>query len=226
MYNLSMTAKPEYDLYGEMGEEYLRLYGVKVIVLPTEKKNVNGTFRDFTHNDFQGDEKEIYIAPENPEGWGESSYNEFGLFQRSSQPYYVSRNALVEVFGDDFTSAVYNSLFLFPSNALMEVTGLSPATGANNQWAFKEKPNIYIVTLKVYSPNIADTSTENVNSSFEEIFEVDLPHGEHEEKENIDPNDLVDDEVNVNLEEIEEYIDAVMDEEDRKSSFEEEWDKL
>jgi hypothetical protein len=221
-FNLSLSRKPEVDLYRNLIHENISMYGIPVKYLYSERINKNEVFKDFSHFKVENPDsfKEIYLMPENPEDWeGDSVYNAFGLFNQWTQHLFISRKTILELYPDfDDTTGnrakIVNSLIVLPSETILEITNMeSYEPGVNNLWAFNDEVSSYKLSVKIYDQNIADEGVRDIKDTIkisedggengdqdDVIFEYDEPV----DTSGIDKffNELVD-----NMEEIEKLAD-------------------
>jgi len=196
-FNLNTSKKSEVNLYSDLINEQISIYGIPVLYIYTEKKNKDVVFKDFSHMELKEFEsipenlkKEIYVLPENPEDWdGDTIFNNFGLYNQWTQHLFISRKTILELypnFDEIGRSVMLNSLLVLPSSAVLEITHMETYTpGINNLWAFADENSVYMLHVKIYDHNIADegineykdkiTLTESGTPQTEEntIFETD-----------------------------------------------------
>ena len=195
LFNTNISRKPEYSLNENLIDELIMIYGIKCIWLFSEKKNIDTVFRDFSHMKVTpGASKEVMLMPVEMEDWdGDILYNNFGLYNKHTQNLFISKASLLELYPDFLTeqgprSQIVNSLLVFPSGAIMEVTHLeSYVPGLNNLWSYADNPSSYRLTVKAYDNNLADEGTEDIEEtvSFDEgenaeIFEKDETFNTHQ----------------------------------------------
>lgn len=160
MYNYNTNNNPEYDLYTDLIDETINLYGVPVKFLVTIKLNSDDTvFGDYSSIKTDNSKVfEIYAMPENPESWDSAGYNfsEFGMLNLDNVSVFISKNTVETIMQLDF-KALYNNLVVMPNNKIMEVTDVQfEVPGINNLFTFKNAKSVYKLTLKPYAVKMTD----------------------------------------------------------------------
>lgn len=167
--NFNFNSKPEYELNKSLAEEMIRLYGVLVKFMITEKINRDdNVFGDYSH--MKSDSNKIYdifMLPENTEEWDSSSFslNNFGLSNFDNITMFVAKSSLdgIEPPGD-----IVGNLLVFPNNKVMEITQSSfVVPGVNNLFTYKDEKSVYKLTCKPYDFKLIN-EIDNFDISTEE----------------------------------------------------------
>lgn len=166
--NLNMRSN-EYELAGVQTEEVIRIYGIKIKWIFTEKIKQDSIFGEFSH--FKADNKsvfEIYALAENTDDFedierlqtqfpgvlGDGTLNliiskitTWDLLQRSSN----AQNQIDITESNNTIQRLHGSLIILPSGKVMEVTKIDlDAVGLSNQFLNSKEKNAYIVHCKTY----------------------------------------------------------------------------
>ena len=159
----------EYNLIGSQTEELIRIYGIKIKWIFTEKIKQDSIFGEFSH--FKANNKdcfEVYAMPENTDDFddierlqtqfpgvlGDGTINLFiskitarDLMQKSSN----SQNQVDITAMDSMIQRLHGSLIILPAGKVMEVTKIDlDAPGQNNLFASAVDKNVYVVHCKTY----------------------------------------------------------------------------
>lgn len=159
----------EYNLIGSQTEELIRIYGIKIKWIFTEKIKQDSIFGEFSH--FKANNKdcfEIYAMPENTDDFddverlqtqfpgvlGDGTLNLFiskitvrDLMQKSEN----SQNQIDITAMDDTIQKLHGSLIILPAGKVMEVTKIDlDAPGMNNLFLQAVDKNCFIVHCKTY----------------------------------------------------------------------------
>lgn len=159
----------EYDLIGAQTEELIRIYGVKIKWIFTEKIKQDKIFGEFSH--FKANNKdcfEVYAMPENTDDFddierlqtqfpgvlGDGTINLFvskitarDLMQKSEN----SQNQIDITAMDSTIQKLHGSLIVLPAGKVMEVTKIDlDAPGQNNLFINAINKNVYVVHCKTY----------------------------------------------------------------------------
>lgn len=159
----------EYDLLGTQTEEVIRVYGLKIKWIFTQKVNSDIIFGDFSH--YKADDStsyEVYAMPENSEDFEEYErlQTQFpGVIGDSTMNLFISKISMRELVQKsentqnqiDITLAnamvqkLIGSLLILPSGQIMEVTSITlDALGANNAFANAVDKNLYNIKCRTY----------------------------------------------------------------------------
>lgn len=171
--NFNFNSAPEYELNKSLAEEMIRLYGVLVKFMITEKINRDdNVFGDYSHMKSDSNKiYDIYALPENTEEWDSSSFslNSFGLSNFDNIALFVAKSSLdgIEPPGD-----IVGNLLVFPNNKVMEITQSSfVVPGVNNLFTYKDEKSVYKLTCKPY-----DFKLINEIDSFDVSTEENVPY--------------------------------------------------
>ena len=167
MFNLNTSRKPEYQLQGNLIDEHINTFGIKVKFLKTEKKNADQTFRDFTHNVLK-ETTEIFILPENTEAYDNPIYTSWGLTNNTVNNFYISGKTIehLKEFGIEITD-LPNSLLVLPSSQIIEITHIEPAQSMNYLWSYGDKPTAFVMTCREY--NIQESDKLSMQDTIEDV---------------------------------------------------------
>lgn len=161
--------KSEYDLIGTQVEEVIRVYGIKIKWIFTEKVKQDKIFGEFSH--FKANNKdcfEIYAMPENTDDFedierlqtqfpgvlGDGTLNLFiskitarDLMQKSSN----SQNQIDITAMDKTIQKLHGSLIVLPAGKVMEVTKVDlDVPGEANQFLNAIDKACYTIHCKTY----------------------------------------------------------------------------
>lgn len=164
----------EYELNSYQTDEVIRLYGVPVKLMVTEKKNKDLIFGDWTH--VKVDNKnvfEVYALPENSDEFEsyERLQTQFNIITDTSINLFVSEitvNTIFSIIKSENSrnktnvvemrhSDLINSIVLLPSGKLLEITEIiREVPGANNMFTFKNDKNCLKFVCRSYIHNPAN----------------------------------------------------------------------
>ena len=169
----------EYELNSYQTDEVIRLYGVPVKLMVTEKKNVDLIFGDWSH--IKVDNKnvfEVYVLPENSDEFEsyERLQTQFNIISDTSINLFVSSISIDTIFNIIKSensrnelginnlnvvqmkhSDLINSIILLPSGKLLEITEIiREVPGANNMFTFKNDKNCLKFVCRSYIHNPAN----------------------------------------------------------------------
>jgi len=113
---------------------------------------------------------DIVLMPEDPNNWAEDNlFNSFGYYNNQTQQVFISRKTILEIYPDfeeDGYSDLMNSLILFPSGTLVEITDVEQYNeGINNLFAYADKISSYKLTIKVYNVNLSDEGVSEIDTT-------------------------------------------------------------
>lgn len=173
--NFNYSKHPEYQLHTSLIEEAIKLYGILVKFLVTEKINKDDSvFGDYSH--LKSDNSkiyDIYMLPDNTENWDDNGYNfnPFGFTNMESITLYAARSAFVDEDHNDFNEIVGN-LIVLPNNKIMEITHCgSTFPGINNLFTYNDTKSVYRLVCKPY-----DFKIINELESIDIAAETDVPY--------------------------------------------------
>lgn len=197
--NFNISSKPEYNLYRDTSDEFIRLYGLECNYIITTKQNKDFIFGEYSHLKVDGDKVfKISLKLSNDETFGNGNmFSKFGLQNLDTTEAIISSKTMdtihpnISNLNGSGWDEIIGNLIVFPSGKIMEVTSFNPEVqGINNLFPYSDKKNVYQLTLKQYVNNrdeIAQEVKDEMPSftNLEEIFGVDI-----EKKENIETNEL------------------------------------
>ena len=157
--NFNYNDKPEYNLASNMTDEVIKLYGVPVKFLVTEKVNKDDLFGDFSH--LKTDSKnifEIYGLPETSDMWDNmgGNFTEYGLMNIETTNLFVHINSLEFIdFDAKGFDSILGNLIITPSNRILEITDFQfEVPGLNNLFMYKNDKNVFKLSLRTYQHKI------------------------------------------------------------------------
>jgi hypothetical protein len=148
----SSNSHQEYLLHEGLIEEVIRLYGVLIKFLVTEKINEDlNIFGDYSHLKTDSDKVyEMYMLPENSEEWdsGDFSFGQFGLNNYENISLFVAKT---DVEKTGITKSLIGNLVVMPNNKIMEIThDVWEVPGINNLYTYKDSKSCLKLTCKPY----------------------------------------------------------------------------
>lgn len=166
--------RTEYDLNGLQTEEVIRIYGICIKFIFTQKINQSITFGDFSH--FKADNKsvfQIWAMPENTDDFEdlERFQSQFMLPPDGALNFFISKITAFELYQKsensqnevDITQTnaiiqrLHGALLVLPSGKIMEVTKVDlDAIGGNNQFLSAIDKNVYQLRCRTYIHRNAD----------------------------------------------------------------------
>jgi hypothetical protein len=163
--NLNLSRKADYDLQARHTNELIKLYGVHVKLLITEKINQDTlVFGDYSHLKTNStDTYEIYGLPEVMEEWDDVGVNfsEFGLVNTENIRLFFSRKSIDTIFTDIDAnkgfSDIIGNLIVLPNNKIMEISDIEyEVPGINNLFTQADRKNVYKFTLISYANKLVN----------------------------------------------------------------------
>ena len=149
----------EYDLTGSLTEEVIRIYGVPLKLILSEKINEDSVFGDFSHLKVDNTSIfEIYGFPDNADEYeaGEALSSNFGFMGETNVDIYISKFSFDKLFADKKKGEIQldkivNSLIVLPSQKVLEITDLKVETPSiNNLFMFNNLKNCYRLKCRSY----------------------------------------------------------------------------
>jgi hypothetical protein len=152
--NFNFSKQPEYQLNTSLIEEVIRLYGVLVKFLVTEKINEDRTvFGDYSHMKSDNNKiYDIYMLPETTEDWDSGGFgmNQFGLMSLENTTLFAAKSSFNLPDHDEMDEIVGN-LVVLPNNRIMEITNVEiTVPGVNNLFTNSDAKSVYALTCKPY----------------------------------------------------------------------------
>lgn len=152
--NFNTSKQPEYQLNTSLIEEVIRLYGVLVKFLVTEKINQDNTvFGDYSHMKSDNNNiYDIYMLPETSEDWDSGGFgmNQFGLMSLENIVLFAAKSAfdpIPDTIEDQHQ--ILGNLIVLPNNRIMEITDVdSTVPGVNNLFTYNDAKSVYKLTCK------------------------------------------------------------------------------
>ncbi len=152
--NFNISKQPEYQLNTSLIEEVIRLYGVLVKFLVTEKINEDQTvFGDYSHMKSDNNKiYDIYMLPETSEDWDSGGFgmSNFGLMSLENITLFAAKSAFDTVPDSiEDQHEILGNLIVLPNNRVMEITNVEATTpGVNNLFTYNDAKSIYKLTCK------------------------------------------------------------------------------
>lgn len=176
--NFNMSSKPDYKLQGRLTHELIRLYGIAIKLMLTEKLEADDlVFGDYSSIKIDKEKVfELYALPENSEQWDDMGVNfsEFGMLNVENIRLFLAAKDVHNIFDtykpdgtDEFMPmhGLQNNLVILPNDKIMEITHVEfKVEGINNLYAYKDDKNVYKISLKPYH-NKLENSLEELNDS-------------------------------------------------------------
>lgn len=152
--NFNFSKQPEYQLNTSLIEEVIRLYGVLVKFLVTEKINEdNAVFGDYSHLKSDNNKiYDIYMLPETTEDWESGGFgmSQFGLMSLENIVLFAAKSSFNQPDHDEMDEIVGN-LIVLPNNRVMEITNVEVTVpGVNNLFTYNDAKSVYALTCKPY----------------------------------------------------------------------------
>ena len=150
--NFNFSKKAEYSLNSSLIDEAIRLYGIRVKFLLTEKINLDDTiFGDYSH--MKSDAEKIwdmFMLPEMPESFdiGQYMFDEFGFTSFENINLFVSTKMFRGVCE---MREIVGNLIVLPSSKVFEITSIEwMVPGINNLFTFADEKSVYKLSCKPY----------------------------------------------------------------------------
>jgi len=173
--NFNFTENPEYQLNTSLVEEMIRLYGVQVKFLVTEKINKDDlVFGDHSH--LKSDSSKsyyIYMLPETTEDWDSGNYGitNFGLVNFENITLFAAKSSFDPKPTDnvDDPHAIVGNLIVLPNNKVMEITNCDATVpGVNNLFTYNDAKSVYKLVCKPYDFKLIN-ELDNVDVSVDNM---------------------------------------------------------
>ena len=149
----------EYQLNASLADEVIRVYGVPLKLILSEKINEDSVFGDFSHLKVDNTSIfEIYGFPDNADEYeaGEALSSNFGFMGETNVDIYISKFSFDKLFADKKKGEIQldkivNSLIILPSQKVLEITDLKVETPSiNNLFMFNNLKNCYRLKCRSY----------------------------------------------------------------------------
>ena len=170
--NFNFSKQPEYQLNTSLIEEVIKLYGVLVKFLVTEKINEDKTvFGDYSHMKSDNNKiYDIYMLPEASEDWdvGGFGMSQFGLMSLENIVLFAAKSSF-DPNPDNIEDQheILGNLIVLPNNRVMEITNVEITTpGVNNLFTYNDAKSVYALTCKPYDFKLIN-ELDNVDISVE-----------------------------------------------------------
>jgi ribosomal protein L21E len=154
--NFNFSKQPEYQLNTSLIEEVIKLYGILVKFLVTEKINEDKTvFGDYSHMKSDNNKiYDIYMLPEASEDWdvGGFGMSQFGLMSLENIVLFAAKSSF-DPNPDNIEDQheILGNLIVLPNNRIMEITNVEITTpGVNNLFTYNDAKSVYALTCKPY----------------------------------------------------------------------------
>ena len=170
--NFNFSKQPEYQLNTSLIEEVIKLYGILVKFLVTEKINEDKTvFGDYSHMKSDNNKiYDIYMLPEASEDWDVGGYgmSQFGLMSLENIVLFAAKSSF-DPNPDNIEDQheILGNLIVLPNNRIMEITNVEITTpGVNNLFTYNDAKSVYALTCKPYDFKLIN-ELDNVDISVE-----------------------------------------------------------
>lgn len=170
--NFNFSKQPEYQLNTSLIEEVIKLYGILVKFLVTEKINEDKTvFGDYSHMKSDNNKiYDIYMLPEASEDWDVGGYgmSQFGLMSLENIVLFAAKSSF-DPNPDNIEDQheILGNLIVLPNNRVMEITNVEITTpGVNNLFTYNDAKSVYALTCKPYDFKLIN-ELDNVDISVE-----------------------------------------------------------
>ena len=137
-----------------MIEEVIRLYGILVKFLVTEKINEDkAVFGDYSHMKSDNNKiYDIYMLPETTEDWESGGFgmSQFGLMSLENITLFAAKRSF-DPSPDSVEDQheILGNLIVLPNNRVMEITNVdSTVPGVNNLFTYNDAKSVYKLTCK------------------------------------------------------------------------------
>lgn len=149
----------EYQLNASLADEVIRVYGVPLKLILSEKINEDSVFGDFSHLKVDNTSIfEIYGFPDNADEYeaGEALSSNFGFMGETNVDIYISKFSFDKLFADKKKGEIQldkivNSLIVLPSQKVLEITDLKVETPSiNNLFMYNNLKNCYRLKCRSY----------------------------------------------------------------------------
>lgn len=152
--NFNISKQPEYQLNTSLIEEVIRLYGIIVKFVVTEKINEDATvFGDYSHMKSDNNKiYDIYMLPETSEDWESGGFgmSQFGIMSLENIVLFAAKSSfdpVPDIIDDQH--GIIGNLVVLPNNRVMEITYVEVAVpGVNNLFTYNDAKSVYKLTCK------------------------------------------------------------------------------
>lgn len=186
-FNLNTSNIPDYDMNDFMIDEVIRMYGVNIKLLLTEKMNQDkNVFGDFSHMKTNSEDIfETWVMPEETEDFTTDGYSfsPFGMSGFDNVVLFISKMSLMpdrmgsDVFMEDEKvdfRKLMSQLIIFPNNKIMEISDVDPCVpSVNNLFTYDNAKSVYKLTCKPFVSNLVQ-ELNNEDIAAPEVDEYDF----------------------------------------------------
>lgn len=202
--NFNFTQQSECQLNTSLVEEMIRLYGIQVKFLVTEKINRDDiVFGDHSHLKTDSSKIfDIYVLPESSDDWDTSNFGitSFGLVNFENITLFAAKSSFDPRPEDnvDDPHEIVGNLIVLPNNKVMEITSCDTTVpGINNLFTYNDAKSVYKLVCKPYDFKLINevdkmdisqepgVPYETLNHYFDELI------GVKTEQDNMAEEDLV-----------------------------------
>lgn len=179
-FNLNRSKNPDYLLKQNHIEELINIYGVECDYVYTSKENQDKIMREFSHFE-TGDSKKVMLLPEEMVSYEEDlNWDMWGLNNMRTMHLFISKKSMYNLFPEWSFGAhakdIVNSLVVFPSGSIMEISDITTTgEGINNLFTYNDEESVYRLSMKNYLASQQDTvapdaeQSEEVQETFEDL---------------------------------------------------------
>ena len=178
--NFNRSQNPDYKLKERHINELINLYGIEADYVYTTKENQDKIMRDFSHLK-TGDSVKVMLLPEEMVSFEEDlNWDMFGLNSMRTMHLYISKESIYKLFPewsfDKHAKDIVNSLVVFPSEAIMEISDITTTgEGINNLFTYNDEESVYRLSMRNYYVSQQDTvetqaeQSETVEETFDDL---------------------------------------------------------
>jgi hypothetical protein len=174
-FNFNYSDSKEYEMFGNMVDEEINLYGLSVRYFKTDRINIDRIFGENSHMKVNKDYWDINVKLEQDSfDMGGDIFNKFGVMSLATLNLYISAKTMEiihpELYDGKGYDGIYGNLIKLPNGKFMEVTNFEDEVeGYNNLFVYADTKKIFKLTVKTYSQN-----RDELDGLEEEVEKLDL----------------------------------------------------
>lgn len=147
----------EYDLFRDLTDEMINLYGLEVKYVKSENQNLDMVFGEYSHKKLKQDAVvSMFVYPENSEEFdGMAVFGKFGFIQNETFNCFVSAKSLEDLGYDSPRTQCVSDIIVLPNGKKFEVTFVEhEVKGVNNMFPYANQKNVYMLKTHIWKYNI------------------------------------------------------------------------
>lgn len=160
-FNFNYSDENEYELYGNMVDEEINLYGLTIKLFKSDRIGIDEIFGEHQSIKVNNDTVfEFNVKLETTDGFVNPGdfFSKFGLSSTATLDMFISSINMLNVYPDLYDSKGYSDIIgdiiKLPNGKFMEITHFEDEMeGHNNMFVYADKKKIFKITTRTYTEN-------------------------------------------------------------------------